>query len=278
MSKLQKFNQILFAILGAGLILIIGITLFVVAKDFFSDWNRTNHAPLSNQEVKELVKDNRFKQTISYDSGYWAWTDTVTNSDGTKKTITSPYYIIPVSQSTLEKEHKLRKDKVIGYMDLENRSNYNDYSSYKYNNILIYNASNNSVKKIFDHRLFIPTIEVYKNQTEHFLFLETQGLSQTTDNKTDAVPTDFYVYKFANQELIKLNMPEMNFMDFITDLNLPFFLIHGKIDFDKNGTIDEHDPYRLFSWDLDTLEIKPFLSDAITDDLQRTLEGRNLTE
>ncbi len=71
-------------------------------------------------------------------------------------------------------------------------------------------------------------------------------------------------------------MPELDNISFITDQKLPYFLIRGRIDFDGNGKFDHYDPYRLFQWNYESHDISPFPGEAITDDLQKVLEGRKL--
>ncbi|MCF6215253.1 MAG: hypothetical protein L3J58_03660 [Emcibacter sp.] len=275
MSKLQKFNQILFAIMGSAIAIFAAVSLIVIALDFYKEWTRPDHTPLPDHKVIELVKNNKFTQTISYERGFWAWTDRIPQEDGSKKTVTSPYYIIPVSQTTLQNEQKreninLRSIK-IGVADA-----YYGRSGGKYNNILIYNTANNSVKKLFDHRLLVRHINIHKYHDAHFALLQTFRLSEIKDSKKDTLD-DYYIYSFTDETLTKLTMPELNNISFITDQNLPYFLIRGRIDFDGNGKFDRYDPYRLFLWNYESHDISPFPGDAITEDLQKILEGRNLT-
>ena len=148
-------------------------------------------------------------------------------------------------------------------------------SSGTYNNILIYNTANNSIKKIFDQQLLVRYIDIHKYHNSHFALLQTLSLSEIKNSKKDTVD-DYYVYSFTDETLTKLAMPELGNISFITDQNLPYFLIHGRIDFDGNGKFDRYDPYRLFLWNYESHDISPFPGDAITDDLQEVLEGRKL--
>jgi len=271
MSKLQKFNQILFAILGSGIVIFTAIILIVVAMDFYKKWTRPDHTPLPDHKVIELVKNNKFTQTISYDRGFWAWTDHIPQEDGTKKTVTSPYYIIPVSQATLQNEQE-RESFGQPTISLNKKSAYYGRSGGNYNNIIIYNTTNNSIKKVFDQRLLVRHINVHKYRDSHFALLQTFRLSESKKDTAD----DYYVYSFTDEKLIKLAMPELNSVSFITDQGLPYFLIRGRIDFDGNDKFDHYDPYRLFLWNYESHDISPFPHGAITDDLQKILDGRNL--
>ncbi|GEM_PF-2742457 len=274
MSRLQKFNQILFAIVGSAIVIFSAITLMVVAVDFYKEWTRPDHTPLPDHKVIQLIKNNKFTQTISYERGFWAWTDHIPQEDGSKKTVPSPYYIIPVSQTTLENE-QARENISLRSMKRGMLDTYYGRSGGKYNNILIYNTANNSIKKIFDQRLLVHHINIHKYHDSHFALLQTLSLSETKGSKKDMVD-DYYVYRFTDETLTKLAMPELDNISFITDQNLPYFLIRGRIDFDGNGKFDHYDPYRLFQWSYESHDISPFPGDAITDDLQEVLEGRKL--
>jgi len=276
MPKLQKFNHILFALLGSGLILFAIILLIPLAIDSYSNWQRPDHTPLPDHKVIELTKDNKFTQTISYERGFWAWTDHIPQKDGTRKTVTSPYYIIPVAQATLENEQK-RENVARSAMTIGKTPTYHGRAGGNYNNIIIYNTANNSLKKIFDQRLLVRHINVHKYHDSHFALLQTLPLSEIRDNKKDPVDA-YYVYSFTDETLTRLAVPKLGNISFITDQNLPYFLIRGKIDFDKNGEFDQYDPFRLFLWDYESHKITPFPGEAITEDLQRNLDGRNLIE
>ena len=57
---------------------------------------------------------------------------------------------------------------------------------------------------------------------------------------------------------------------------LPFILIHGKKDFNKNDKINDHDPISIYSWNYKTNEINRFPDQKMHDSLQKILEGRTL--
>jgi len=272
MSKLQKFNHILFALLGSGIILFAAYGLILTAIRFYHDWTQPDDAPLSDQKVIELTQDNKFKQAVSFEQGYWAWTDIITLKDGTKKNVVSPYYIIPVSQATLENEMEM---KARGFAQEPSMSRSYRTPWGKYNNVLIYNKSNNSIKKIFDQRLLVNNIDVRKYQEDYFAIIQTQSLSKEEKSDNPRL-SDYYIYNFVSEKLTKFALPALDNITFITDENLPYFLLRGRIDFDENGKFDRYDPYRLFLWNYETYDVTPFPGDAFTDDLQKTLEGRYL--
>lgn len=272
MSKLQKFNQILFAIIGSGIVLFASYGLILVAIDYNNKWKRPDNTPLSDQKVTKLAQDNKFMQTISYQNGYWAWKEITPQKNGPTKVVISPYYIIPVSQTTLENVQKMNPlaDSRKASIGIAYRK-----SGAKYNNILIYNTLNGSIKKIFDQRLMVSDIDVREYHDEYFAIIQTQSLSKKESPEGPRLKS-YYIYNFSKEKLTKFTLPKLGNVTFITDENLPQFLIRGRTDFDKNGKIDNYDPFRLFLWNYETYDVTPFPDDAITDDLQKTLEGHYL--
>lgn len=278
MTKLQKFNNIIFAVIGGGFILFVAGSLLIMALFELIKDNKPADSPLSNEEIKGLLENKLFKQTVSYDKGHWAWSEKRKQKDGTIKEINSPYYIIPVSQVTLEDSKQLSQGTVRGELD-SSGSNYSFYKSYssKYNNILIYNSTNGQLDKVFNQRILIEQIMTYKYHSELFMVLRTKDLSAPKD-QYDIIETDIYYYTFSDKSLNKIEIPNVRVHDFTVHDELPFILVQGKIDFDSNGKIDKHDPTRLFSWDFETNQISSFPRAEITEDLQKTLQGSNLTE
>lgn len=279
MNKLQKFNTIMLAVIGSGFILfIIGILIFM-AIEYFSYWNKTYDDPLTNQEVKNLIEENIFTQTISYNKGYWAWTETVRQEDGSTTIVNSPYFVIPVSQITLKNDQVIEKSETHEQFNLYKKSPELSIRPYglKHNNILIYNSTNGTLSKIFNKRTLIHGIGRHNFNSEHFMILRTNDLSAPKQNYA-ITRSDVYIYKFIDQSLIKLNIPEIYVQNFIIFDELPFILIRGKVDFDKNGKIDKYDPVRLYAWNFETNEIKPFPNEAMTEELQRILDGRSLKD
>lgn len=283
MSKLQKFNQILFTLLALMVMSILIPELYRMITRSFQTTQQ--QVPLSNQEVKEFATENIITQTISHTEGDWAWTEVIHHEDGTKETITSPYYVIPISQITLQDDLIISPagdgGEILGAIDLsvEVASLADYYGSYhnNYNNILIYESTTGDIRKIFDQRIQIISLEQHQFHNDHFMILGTLSLSKT--RRVDKNPeTDFFIYKYDDQSLTKLNMPRVKNTSFITDKNLPFILIRGRVDFDDNGKFDEYDPYRLFKWDFETHVITPLLDDKMTEELQKTLDGRNLAK
>lgn len=261
------------AIIGSGFILFIIGCLIFIAIEYFSYWNRTYDDPLTNQEVKNLIKENMFKQTISYNKGYWAWTEMVRQEDGSTTKINSPYYIIPVSQITLKNGQVIGGSETLGMLEPYSR-NSRSYGM-GHNNILIYDSTRDSFHKLFNQRTLINNIESHEYKSEHFMILGTNDLSAPKEHY-DITGGDFHIYKFIDQSLTKLNIPEIYIQNLTIHDDLPFILIQGKVDFDKNGKIDEYDPARLFAWNFETNEIKPFPNEAMTEELQRILDGRSL--
>ena len=142
------------------------------------------------------------------------------------------------------------------------------YPDHQYSNVLIYNSKTKKTKKIFNKRVAIKNITNLSYQSKSFL-----GLT-ISDNETDL--HHLYIYKFEEESLVKLDLPPMKIRGIDIEDTLPFILIHGKKDFDKNDKINDHDPVSIYSWDYETNKINRFPDQEMHDSLQKILEGRTL--
>ncbi|MCF8473529.1 MAG: hypothetical protein K9G26_02425 [Emcibacter sp.] len=266
MTKLQKLNNLLFAVLAIVIIFSLSPEIYRMVSEWFK--KEEVYRPLPNKEVIDLVKDNKFIQTISYNSGYWAWSENITIKDGSNKTKNSPYYIIPVAQTTLENEQNLPQTRGgFAVSEMKLRRNYGQ----NFNNILIYDVPKNHLKKLFDHRLVINNNFVQKYKDEYFLILQTENLSGQKSNDEE-----YYLYAFEKDVLTKLNVPKLSNVTFILEDDLPNPMILGRMDFDQNGEFDQHDPFHLFNWNIKDNIFTAFPDEAMTESLQKILDGRSL--
>ena len=97
-------------------------------------------------------------------------------------------------------------------MELNASSNiYKTYSWGRYNNILIYDTKENTFRKIFSNRTLIKNIKTHQFHQEQFMILTTKDLSME-DNKIETL-----IYKFADQSITKLALPEMDTPEFTID-------------------------------------------------------------
>ncbi len=280
MSVLKRINQVLFTLIALLIFSSIAPGLFREITYFFSTDEQSE--PLSDQAVIELVNKNIITQTISHNEGGWAWSEKKHLKTGGTEEVNSPYYIIPISHVSLKNDLTITAQAsdylALGKMDLYNgKTAYMGNSELNYNNILIYNSTNNSIRKIFNQRILIKNFLQFQFHDKHFMIIETKKLAKEKNTSND-LNTDIHVYKYQDQSLTKLNMPMLDDITFISDNNLPFILIHARMDFDKNGRVDDYDPMRLYTWDYNTGKIKPFLNDKMTENLQKTLDGRNLIQ
>jgi hypothetical protein len=268
MTKLQKFNQYIFAIFGT--IALISI-IFLTALELYREmkfYNYEEPKQLSDNEVRELMKKNKFVQTISYESSYWAGLDVIQKNYAVTETIKSPYYVIPVSFTTLKNEQDIPVR--LPESPSQNTINY-DYDYYtpqQYSNVLIYNSKTKKTHQLFNNRVTINTIRNNIYNSELFLSLTVK------DNVTGF--DHLYIYKLKEQSLIKIEIPPMRIQELVADNRLAFILIRSKEDFDQNGVIDRYDPTVIYSWNYETEEIKRFPDQELHDSLQKILDGRTL--
>ena len=267
MSKLQKFNHYVFAIFGTLILLYASYQIGKEAyQSLFHSYNYQEPEQLTDDQARKLIKENKFIQTISYKLGYWARPKIIIKENGDKKTLQSPYFIIPVFFSTLKKAHVIIGPSLGAETIREEKISY--YHDSQYSNILVYNSKTKTTQKLFKERVTIKKIKSLRYQSQSFLALTIH------DNETGF--HHLYIYKFKEKSLIKLDLPPMKVETIAVEDALPFILIHGKKDFDKNDEINDHDPISIYSWNYKTNEINRFPDKEMHDSLQKILEGQTL--
>jgi len=274
MNKLQKFNHVLFAIIGSGLILaVLAWGIFVTYRIIFDTKESDSPPPLDNETVKQLLEENSFQQTVSFEPGYWG----SYYEEGQLDSIKSPYYIIPIEQTSLQDKQTFPTEEdsgpVMAMIARPDRSYARNYKKHLYNNVIIYNSDTQKVSKIFNDRNFISDIDYHFYRKNHFLVITTinnEMLSKSYEQQSE----NLYIYKLADSKLSKVSLQHFKFRNLKSDSDLPFLLLNGKYDFDRNTKYDEYDPYRLYQLDYETLQVKPFPDAAMTEELQKILDGR----
>ena len=276
LKKLKDFNQIIFALAGIGiaLMLLIGGIIWVasLASDLFPDskYKRPGNQILSDKELSKLPDDSLRTQILTFREPIQI--DTIRN-----------IYIIPVSQ----KETKQKERTFFGSgSDSYSSSQGSDYTSYYYsysyrsygraNNLIYYDPVNDIKRPIFDRRVAINRWEVAQaDSSVHVLMYCT-----TTDTDSDGVYSDddievLFAFTTDNTELRKLEIPQHTIIDAKLERPTNDLIIEVGFDRDNNGKYEYRtEPKLLKKCDSEFSTVKDLVDKSMMAELQDLFDGK----
>ena len=273
-EKIKNYNQKLLAVLGtvAVLFAIVGLIGFTV---MFINEYRWNYAEpveegiLSEEKIEELQKENKREQVISYETPKLV--DTL-----------NAVYVIPIAHKTLNEKEDIDVSRL-----LNAAGSANDYSGFRdgkryskrvygdYNNLVIYNAKDNSTHKLLDHRAN------FKNYTEEYFDDDILLFFKVAEKDTyrDGVINleDFkslYIYSFYKKELKKVALKNADVIAYQFFYETKELIIQFGIDKNNDGQYTEYnEPSIIKKYDMITGTLTDIIDPVIDSELQKTLEG-----
>lgn len=196
-----------FGTLGCLLIVILIIwTLVEVIGEFSRRAPNRNTEIVSNEKAKENYQHNKRKHQVSFES--FELVDTANS-----------IYIIPVSQTALKiDEYIARKDIMSeSKASLDMYGGHSDfyYDSRSLNNILVYDARNQSVRKLFNDRLSINRVNIEQILGKYYVLLAVTDKDTNKDGLLDENDTKaLYVYSTTTATLNRVDYNSGDFVDY----------------------------------------------------------------
>lgn len=271
-DQIKNYNQRILAVLGTIVVVVaiiglISIAIFVIdeiGRNFSN--NIDDNGILSSDKIEELQKENKRQQLVSYEMPKLV--DTL-----------NLIYMIPISQKTLN-EPELIDEEVLGLMDTFGEVQTRDkrYSKRYYgsfNNLLIYNSKEQSVKKLFNKRVNFGEIKI--NYFENDIVILFKASCQDTYKDGVINLQDYkslYLYSLVNKELkeVKMNNADISNYSFIPESK--DLLVQFGLDQNRDGKYDNYNEpsiVRKFLFKSGTLI--DIIDDKVKKSLQKKLEG-----
>ncbi|WP_461637958.1 hypothetical protein [Labilibaculum euxinus] len=273
-EKVKKYNQKLLAVLGTtvalmALIGLISILYFVGMEIGSSFGNKSEDGILSDEKIELLQKENKRQQIVSYQIPELV--DTV-----------NLIYMIPVSQKTLNNPENRENDEVVGLLDMSggkfnSERKYRSRRSYygSYNNLLIYDAKNEKLNKLFEERISFEKIDTKYFEDDVFIAFTAANADSFKDgviNSNDL--KKLYIYSVKEQKLkdVGLNNADVIAYKFINESkNL---LVQFGVDYNEDGKYESSkEPNVLRSFNYKSGVLSEIVSKDIHTQLQKKLEG-----
>jgi len=269
-NKIRDFNQKILAVFGILAIVLIVIIIIWVVTEYTQSYFRKDYVNpeiVSNEKAQENLDNNIRTHQVSFEELRLA--DTTNN-----------IYLIPVSQSALKlEEFIIKEDKISkGTLGLMNSfSGYSDfyYGNQSYNNILIFNAKNNTIQKLFDNRISINRISLEKiNGKSYALIAATDNDTNKDDLLNDEDSKTLYIFDLKQNKLNTIQSENTDFVDYTVIHDNEQLIIKYGLDKDKNGTYTWDEPMIMKSYLIQSNKLNDLISTELVNDLQNTLDGQ----
>lgn len=157
MRRLNKYNQIILSLVGTGLL----IVLLIMAYQFLEDaFYRSPYIPeekglVSQQQLDSLKKLNLRSQVISMEK--------IQLFDSATQT-----YLLPISHINLDNPES-RSSAILGIMDTEIYEDEYYPNAGHYNNLVLYNFSNNKTDVLLNTRVNIDNYAMFKSKNRKLI-------------------------------------------------------------------------------------------------------------
>lgn len=270
-EKIKNYNQKLLAVIGTVVVLfaMVGLVFFAVfaITEIIQNasYREKNEGILSDEKIEKLQKDNKRLQLVSYD--YPKLIDTL-----------NLVYMIPVAHKDLNNPQTIDEG-LLGLFDqhssIQIDSRYSRQNYGGFNNLLIYDAKNEQVSKLFEERVNFKEVEPVIFKEDILIILRATTKDTYKDgviNQLDYRSLFLYSLKSKTLKEISLDSADVFNIDFVE--NTKDLLIEFGIDYNKDGKYDEFkEPSIIKRYDYESGILKNIISEKLNRELQMKLEG-----
>jgi hypothetical protein len=248
-------------------------------------WKRD--AVTSPERAKELAAKGLREQLISFDGDFQSLEYKYGARPDTQR---YDIYAIGVGQLTLNEPEEVEKVVVTGSRlpDPRTLPNADTLPTYpisgQFNNVLIFDRRTGIFTKLFDRRLAVSQFQYgWRTKPEVLIIFATQRDSNKNGKLDDADLQDIYVYTFADKQMHKVDVPNINPSEILDIPDADYVVVKAVHDRDGDGTAGRHRPYDkeevkpdptvLLRVDLKTFTASSFVPEDMLRELQATLDG-----
>lgn len=245
-------------------------------------------APIASVErAQELAREGKRAQIITFGDNVFPLPERAV--EGTRP---SPHlFAVPIGQITLAEPQDFASTRSSseGKYAYSARGNWgmpgNEDSltvTGRFNNIVIYDKTNGSLKRIFDKRIAISTFKLMNRTTRRALVLTASSEDSDRDGAVDDSDIQqLYVYTFDDGQLHQVTGLDGSAGMAVDVHDVDYLMVSTTLDTDGDGTTASRaysggagpEPQRLYRVDLHTFAATPVLDQKLVDELQATLDG-----
>lgn len=281
---MSKFYRNLIIAVLVVLVVVFGLAL----ANLILPGSRTDGPLASAERAQELAREGKREQIITFGEDVFPLPER--DVEGVEQ---SPrQFAIPIGQITLAEPQAFSSasssDKSYGY-GYDGSSNWRRRWSSddltvmgKFNNIVIYDKTDGSLKKIFDKRIAVSVFKLMNRTTRRVLVLTATSEDSDRDGAVDNRDIQqLYVYTFDDGQLHQVTGLEGSAGIAVDVHDVDYLIVPTTMDTDGDGNTTGRiysggngpEPQRLYRVDLRTFAATPVLDQKLVDELQSTLDS-----
>ncbi|OGJ84487.1 MAG: hypothetical protein A2268_10870 [Candidatus Raymondbacteria bacterium RifOxyA12_full_50_37] len=275
MNKLQKYNNIIFAIFGTLGIILASFGIYQLIKDFIPRSHNQN-AVISSDKVAALSADNKFQKILDFNLPI--------ELDSTKG-----YYLFSIDQKTLHEPKQFKRGETVSdyyeSMPLGGGVGSRAALSKKiyfgnFNNFIFSENCNSNFRLLFQFRVSANRVEYFTLPSSPLLIM--RGASIDTDK--DGVLTqrdmqELYIYNILKDTLVMVQNANSTIIDFKYLHHINKFIIKYGVDDNNDGTFNYlSEPSVLKSYDFTSNKLESILDSSTVNHAFEILAGKNGTK
>lgn len=277
-NKVKNYNQKLLALFGTLAVILIVVAILGVIVEFIANnriFSRNTQGLLADDKVENLNQENLRQQIISYESPWLV--DTLQS-----------VYIIPVTIKTLKKPENTNRNTYaalqqedIDDVSLSSMKRDKGYQSYKtfsgnYANLIVYNPMTETVKPIFDKRVFIGKVDAYYFKDDILLVFYTAEKDIDENGVIDLQDArNLSIYSMNTEALTNINDGDNTIYSSVFIENSKDLLIEFTLSQYKNNQFDAYQsPRKIMRYSYDSHKLTNIIPDQIQAAIQKLVEGK----
>lgn len=282
---MSKFYRNLIIAVLVVLVVVFGLAL----ANLILPGSRTEGPMASAERAQELAREGKREQIITFGDDVFALPERAV--EGAEQ---SPrLFAIPIGQITLAKPQSFSSssssDETYGYRGFRGSSHWRTPNgddgltvSGRFNNIVIYDKTDGSLKKIFDKRIAVSVFKLMNRTTRRVLVLTATSEDSDRDGAVDNRDIQqLYVYTFDDGQLHQVTGLEGSAGIAVDVHDVDYLIVPTTMDTDGDGNTTGRiysggngpEPQRLYRVDLRTFAATPVLDQKLVDELQSTLDS-----
>lgn len=267
MSKLQKYNQIIFAIIGTTVVFGIMITILLKPFSYMTKKNKEDGL-LTTQEQAKLTNDNKRIQKVNF--GY-------PNLIDEKKQL----FIVPVTHNDLDEAELINSysSTQLGAYNMLG-SGYNKGS----NNLVLFNKKEKSAKLLFNERFYISDYSYQDIVTKSLLLVSGTNQDSNKDKKLNKQDLQqLFILDLISGDKVGVSLAKsQTFLGVIKAIKNDIesdnvdkeLIVKIGLDEDEDGLFEpNYEKVEYMTLNLETMALESVVPDAVQQMLQKILDN-----
>lgn len=269
MTKLQKFNNIIFAVFGSLGIILGLFGLFEMLKETFFNNYKNNSAVLSTEVVQKLSDKNQLRQLIDLD--FPIVLDTAKG-----------LFLFPVSQKTLS--HSIQRNYKADFYENIPANSINPQITLStklafgdYNNLIISEKCESNFQLIFNFKVSVHQVDYLNSPSIPALVISATEYDSNKDKVLSSEDMqELFIWNVNTGKMSKIELPNYSVLEYAYVGLIDKLIIKYGFDLNKDGKFDsEKEPTILKSYSFKTGKLETIIDSTLIEKTSNILNGFN---